>query len=139
MLQASKKLFGSGLLRAAAPRQFASITRLHNENPNMNQTVIHGETIYLAGQVPKEWVDVPIGEQVGTTLEKVDALLAEVGSDKSKLLSAQIWLKSMDDFDAMNKIWQKWLIPGQEPVRACVQAEMAHPDIKFEVMVIAAK
>ena len=77
--------------------------------------------------------------QVETTLAKVDALLAEAGTDKSKLLSANLWLKSMDDFADMNEVWIDWIDSDNKPVRACVEAPMAHPDILFEVMVVAAK
>ena len=69
----------------------------------------------------------------------MDALLDEAGSDKSKILSAHLWLRSMDDFAAMNEVWTRWIEPDNKPARACVEANMAHPNILFEVMVIAHK
>ena len=97
---------------------------------------MHGNTVYLRGQVPADF-STPLKEQVESTLAKVDALLLETGSGKDKLLSAQIWIKDMADFKAMNDIWCDWL--ECKPARACVQAPMAHPDILFEVMIVAAK
>eukprot|EP00468_Gymnochlora_sp_CCMP2014_P001474 CAMPEP_0167741946 /NCGR_PEP_ID=MMETSP0110_2-20121227/1142_1 /TAXON_ID=629695 /ORGANISM="Gymnochlora sp., Strain CCMP2014" /LENGTH=106 /DNA_ID=CAMNT_0007626061 /DNA_START=166 /DNA_END=486 /DNA_ORIENTATION=+ len=106
----------------------------------MSQTVVHEATgtIYLAGQVPDDYTLDAQG-QAKEVLSKIDTLLGEVGSDKSKLLSAQVWLKTMDDFGAVNEIWQGWVDPVNKPVRAAVEANMAHPDILVEVMVIAAK
>ena len=94
--------------------------------------------MYLSGQVPADW-KAPIEEQVASTLAKVDAHLAAAGTDKTQLLSAQLWIKSMDDFAAMNEVWNDWLAEDAKPARACVEATMAHPDILFEVMVTAAK
>ena len=105
----------------------------------MSGSVSHGNLVYLSGQVPSDF-KAPLKDQVETTLAKVDALLAEAGTNKSKLLSAQIWLKDINrDFAPMNKIWCEWLDEENKPVRACTQAPMATPDILFEVMVIAAK
>ena len=109
----------------------------------MSGAVVHGDMVYLSGQVPaggpEEWAKMEIGEQVDTTLAKVDALLSAAGTDKSKLLSAQIWVKSMKDFAAMNERWNGWIDPDNKPARACVEAEMANPGILFEVMVVATK
>ena len=78
------------------------ITRIHTENPNMSQTVIHSDTVYLAGQVPNDYSG-DITAQTEETLAKVDGLLEEAGTDKSNLLQASIWVKTMDDFAAMNE------------------------------------
>lgn len=126
-----------GVHRCGA-RSLATITRLQTADPRMCGIVVHGDTVYLSGQVPADF-DAPLDEQVSSTLAKVDALLAEAGTDKSKLLSAQLWLKSMDDFAEMNAVWSAWLDPDNKPVRACVEAPMAHPGILFEVMVVCAK
>lgn len=104
----------------------------------MSGSVSHGNVVYLSGQVPSDF-SAPLKDQVETTLAKVDNLLYEAGTDKSKLLSAQIWLKNMSDFAEMNEIWINWIDPKHKPVRACVEAPMATPDILFEVMVTAAK
>mmetsp|Transcript_10208 Transcript_10208/g.14065 ORF Transcript_10208/g.14065 Transcript_10208/m.14065 type:complete len:138 (+) Transcript_10208:38-451(+) len=122
-------------------RTFASgITRLHAEHPNMCQTVVHESTgvVYLAGQVPDDY-SLDAKGQTKEVLSKIDTLLEEVGSDKSKLLSAQVWVKTMDDFSAVNEIWQGWVDPENKPCRAAVEANMAHPDILVEVMVTASK
>eukprot|EP00471_Norrisiella_sphaerica_P000904 CAMPEP_0184490606 /NCGR_PEP_ID=MMETSP0113_2-20130426/18304_1 /TAXON_ID=91329 /ORGANISM="Norrisiella sphaerica, Strain BC52" /LENGTH=106 /DNA_ID=CAMNT_0026874559 /DNA_START=143 /DNA_END=463 /DNA_ORIENTATION=- len=106
----------------------------------MSQTVVHENLgiVYLAGQVPNDY-SLDAKGQTKEVLGKIDALLDEVGSDKSKLLSAQVWLKDMKDFSAVNEIWQEWVDPNNKPVRAAVEANMAHEDILVEVMVTAAK
>lgn len=102
----------------------------------MSQTVIHGDTIYLAGQVGN---GPDITAQTKDMLAQVDRLLADAGSDKSKILSATIWITDMDEFDAMNAVWDAWIDPENPPARACVEARLATPEFLVEVMVIAAK
>jgi enamine deaminase RidA (YjgF/YER057c/UK114 family) len=114
------------------------VTRLHTDDPRMSGVVDDGETVYLSGQVPADF-DAPLEEQVSSTLAKVDALLESAGTSKKNLVSAQLWLKNMDDFGEMNKIWSAWVDPENKPVRACVEAPMAAPGILFEVMVVAKK
>lgn len=114
-----------------------SITR-HHTNQRMSQLVIHGETVYLAGQVAKD-ADANITVQTQQVLDKVDALLAEAGSDKSKILSAQIWISNMGHFAAMNEVWDTWVAEGNAPARACIEARLASPDLLVEVGVVAAK
>ena len=94
----------------------ADITR-HHTNQRMSQIVIHGETVYLAGQVGTEGASVT--DQTKDILGKIDALLAEAGSDKTKILQAIIWLKSMGDFAEMNAVWDAWVPEGHAPARAC--------------------
>jgi len=103
----------------------------------MSQIVIHNETIYLAGQVgnPGEGV----AEQTRTCLQKVDSLLDEAGSDRTRILQATIWLADMDDFDDMNEIWDSWVTPGISPARACGESKLATPEYKVEVIVVAAR
>eukprot|EP00298_Acanthocystis_sp_HF-20_P028733 c7550_g1_i1.p1 GENE.c7550_g1_i1~~c7550_g1_i1.p1 ORF type:complete len:145 (+),score=70.75 c7550_g1_i1:1-435(+) len=119
------------------------IIRLSTKDPRMAGVVIHQNTVYVSGQIPaggpEEWKQTDVKEQTRTTLQKVDALLAEAGTNKSNLLSAQVWLKNMKDFAAMNEVWTEWIDPQNKPVRACVESSMFNPDIKVEVMVIAAK
>ncbi|MCB1754288.1 MAG: RidA family protein [Gammaproteobacteria bacterium] len=103
----------------------------------MSQMVIHNDTIYLAGQVGDPAGD--ITEQTRSMLAKVDRLLAEAGSDKSRILQATIWLANMDDFDKMNAVWDSWVAEGHAPGRACGEAKLATPDYKVEVIIIAAK
>ncbi|MCP4486801.1 MAG: RidA family protein [Gammaproteobacteria bacterium] len=113
-----------------------SITRKHS-NQRMSQLVIHGNTIYLAGQVAKDSTS-NITEQTKQVLDKVDALLAEAGSDKSKILSAQIWIANIGHFAAMNEAWDSWVAEGNAPARACIEARLASPDLLVEVGIIAA-
>ena len=114
-----------------------SITR-HHGNQRMSQIVIHGDTIYLAGQVAAD-AGADITVQTQQVLEKVDKLLAEAGSDNSKILSAQIWIASMGHFAAMNAVWVAWVPEGHAPARACIEARLASPDLLVEVGVIAAR
>ena len=92
--------------------------------------------VYLAGQVaedPKAEVKV----QVQQVLEAIDRLLGEVGSDKSRILSATLYLPDMRDFPALNELWEAWVVPGHTPARATVQASLAGPDYKVEIQVVA--
>jgi len=114
-----------------------SITR-HHGNQRMSQIVIHGDTIYLAGQVAAD-ASADITVQTQQVLQKVDDLLAEAGSDNSKVLSAQIWIASMGHFAAMNAVWDAWVPDGHAPARACIEARLASPDLLVEVGVIAAR
>jgi len=107
----------------------------------MSQIVIHGSTVYLSGQVADiATLDTSdITAQSEQVLAKVDALLVQAGTSKSKLLSAQIWVKDMEEhFAPMNEVWCAWLDPDAKPVRACVASPMARPNILVEVMAIAA-
>ncbi|KMK65205.1 RidA family protein [Puniceibacterium sp. IMCC21224] len=112
------------------------ITR-HHSGPRMSQIVEHGDTIYLAGQVGTAGDDV--ATQTQTCLSKIDTLLAEVGSDKTRLLQVTIWLADMADFTAMNVVWDAWVAPGHTPARACGEAKLATPDYLVEFLVTAAK
>lgn len=110
--------------------------KLHS-NKRMSQIVIHNQTIYLSGQVGA--IDENISDQTLTCLKKAQLLLEEVGSDKSKILSASIWLKNMSDFDAMNTVWDKWFDGTLPPARACGESLLAHPDLLVEIILIAAE
>jgi enamine deaminase RidA (YjgF/YER057c/UK114 family) len=113
-----------------------TITRI-DRGPRMSQAVIHGDTIYLAGQVgaPGESVTA----QTKAVLAEVDSLLARVGSDKNHLLMATIWLADMADFAEMNAVWDAWIADGEAPARATGEAKLATPDYKVEIIIIAAK
>ena len=112
------------------------ITRIQPER-RMSQAVIHGDTIYLAGQVGEPGEDVVA--QTRTALAEVDALLAECGSDKSKILSAQVWLADIADFAAMNSVWDAWVDAANPPARATCEAKLATPDYRVEVVVVATR
>ncbi len=104
----------------------------------MSQAVVHGDTVYLAGQVADD-TSAGVAGQTEQILAKIDARLAEAGSDKSKLLSATLWISDMARFNEMNKAWDAWISPGNPPVRACVEAALAAPQYQVEIMVIAAR
>jgi len=113
-----------------------SITR-HHGNQRMSQIVIHGDTVYLAGQVAAD-AGADITVQTQQVLQKIEALLEEAGSDKSKILSAQIWLANISHFAQMNAVWDAWVAAGHAPARACIEARLASPDLLVEVGIVAA-
>jgi enamine deaminase RidA (YjgF/YER057c/UK114 family) len=116
-----------------------SITRLQTGD-RMSQAVVHGDTVYLAGQVAQSAPGGTVTEQTQAILAQIDGLLAEAGSDKSKALSATIWLCSMDDFAEMNAVWDAWVSAGNTPCRACVESpRLASPDFTVEIGLIAAR
>ncbi|MEL0439068.1 RidA family protein [Phycobacter sp. K97] len=114
----------------------SEITRKHT-GPRMSQIVIHGDTIYLAGQVGTAGASV--AQQTKDCLEKIDALLAEAGSDKTRILQTVIWLADMKDFSEMNEVWDAWVPEGHTPARACGEAKLATPEYLVEFIVTAAK
>jgi enamine deaminase RidA (YjgF/YER057c/UK114 family) len=93
-----------------------SITRIQT-GPRMSQAVIHNQTVYLAGQVASGVPGGNVAEQTKDILSKIDALLAETKTDKSRILSATIWLTDMSAFSEMNGIWEAWVMPGATPAR----------------------
>jgi enamine deaminase RidA (YjgF/YER057c/UK114 family) len=106
--------------------------------PRLSQACAHGSTVYLAGQV----ADDPTADVSGQTeqiLRKVDRLLAGAETDKSRLLSATIWIADMSTFADMNKVWDAWVSPGNTPARACVEAKLADPQWKVEIAIVAAR
>ncbi|MCB1448818.1 MAG: RidA family protein [Nitratireductor sp.] len=111
-----------------------SITRI-DTGPRMSQAVIHNGTVYLAGQVGD---GANVSEQTRDILAKIDALLARAGSDKSHLLSAQIWLADMTTFAEMNAVWEAWVDPANTPARATVESSLAARQYVVEIMVTAA-
>jgi enamine deaminase RidA (YjgF/YER057c/UK114 family) len=113
-----------------------SITRTH-PSERASKIVIHNGTIYLSGQVAND-VTVGIQEQTQDCIAKINALLAEAGSDKDHILSATVFLRDMKDFAMMNDIWNAWLADCGKPARACVAAEMARREILVEICIVAA-
>jgi len=108
-----------------------------NTGKRLSEAVVHGNTVYLAGEVPDDGSK-DIGGQTEEVLAKIERILRQAGSDKSKLLSAQIFLPSMADFAGMNAVWEKWVAAGQAPARATIEARLANPAYKVEIMCIAA-
>lgn len=113
-----------------------TITRI-DRGPRMSQAVIHGDTVYLAGQVgtPGESVT----DQTKTILASIEGLLDRAGSSKNHIVSAQIWLADMEDFAEMNAVWDTWIADAEAPARATGEAKLAGPEYKVEIIVIAAK
>jgi len=111
-----------------------SIQRLHS-GPRMSQAVVHGGIVYLAGQVASG-VDVPA--QTRAVLAQIDGLLAEAGTDRSRILHATIWLADMADFAAMNGVWEDWIGGANAPARATGEVRLATPEYKVEIIVTAA-
>ena len=103
----------------------------------MSEATVHGGIVYLAGQVP-ETPDAGIQAQTAEVLAAIDALLAQAGTDKSRILRAQIYLADVADFAGMNLAWDAWVIPGNAPSRATVEARLANPAWKVEIVVTAA-
>ena len=104
----------------------------------MSQAVIHGNTVYLAGQVATD----PTKDVAGQTrevLDAIDRLLAEAGTDKTQILTATIYLADISTFGQMNLIWDTWVPKGHTPARATVEAKLAAPAYKVEIQVIAAR
>ncbi|NNM72784.1 RidA family protein [Enterovirga aerilata] len=105
----------------------------------MSQAVVHGDTVYLAGQVAQRAPGASVADQTRDILAKTDELLAAAGTDKSKLLSATIWLTDIGTFNEMNAVWDAWVSPGNTPARACVEAKLAAPQFTVEIAVVAAR
>jgi enamine deaminase RidA (YjgF/YER057c/UK114 family) len=105
----------------------------------MSAAVVHGNTVYLAGQVADKNAGKSVTEQTQEILSIIDGLLAEAGSDKSKILMTNIWLTDMSTFQEMNAVWDAWVSQGNAPARATVEAKLATPAFKVEIAVIAAK
>jgi enamine deaminase RidA (YjgF/YER057c/UK114 family) len=107
--------------------------------PRMSQAVVHGNTVYLAGQVAEKAAGKSVTEQTQEVLATIDELLADAGTDKTKLLSAQIFLANISTFAEMNAVWDKWVAPGHTPARATIEARLAAPQVTVEIMLIAAR
>ncbi|GGJ49235.1 hypothetical protein CDQ92_09760 [Sphingopyxis bauzanensis] len=112
-----------------------TIERLHS-GPRMSQAVIHNGLVYLAGQIGAPGEDT--AAQTNAVLDKIDTLLAEAGTDKSHILTATIWLADMEDFGAMNAVWDQWIGGANAPARATGEVMLATPDYRVEIIVTAA-
>ena len=115
----------------------STITRLH-VGPRLSEVSIFNNVAYLAGQVPQKTVDRGIREQVTEVLATIDGLLAEAGSDKRRILSCQIFLRDIADIGEMNAVWEQWVPAGHCPCRATVQAHLAKPEWRVEMVMTAA-
>jgi enamine deaminase RidA (YjgF/YER057c/UK114 family) len=113
-----------------------SVTRIE-PGPRMSRAVVHGGTVYLAGIVAGQ-PDADVTGQTQQILGEIERLLTAAGSSKSKILTATIWLADMGTFAEMNAVWDAWVEPGNTPARATVEARLAAPAYKVEIMMIAA-
>jgi len=104
----------------------------------LSEVAIHNETVYLAGQIAEE-TSADIQGQTREVLGHIDRLLAESGSDKTCILSCQIYIKDLKDFAGMNEVWDDWVASGHTPPRATVEAALANPDVLVEIVVVAAQ
>ncbi|MEM7019569.1 MAG: RidA family protein [Pseudomonadota bacterium] len=107
-------------------------------NKRMSQAVVHGNTVTTAGQVALNAPGESAAAQTTDILQAIDELLAAAGTDKSKLISATIWLANMADFAEMNSVWDAWVVEGETPARACVESKLAAPQFTVEIAVVAA-
>jgi enamine deaminase RidA (YjgF/YER057c/UK114 family) len=115
-----------------------SIERMET-GARMSRIVVHGDTVYLAGLTANKTVGQSLAEQTQEILALIEGLLAKAGTDKSKLLTATIWLSDIRTVDEMNKVWDAWVPPGSAPARACIEALLQGPEKKIEIQVTAAK
>ena len=115
-----------------------AVQRLH-PGPRMSMAVVHGDTVYLAGQVAVDAPGASVADQTKNVLERIDGFLAEAGTSKSNLISATIWLTDIGTFDEMNGVWDAWIDTDNPPARACIESNLAAPQFTVEIMVTAAK
>jgi enamine deaminase RidA (YjgF/YER057c/UK114 family) len=115
------------------------MTDIHriDPGPRLSEATVHDGRIHCSGMIPED-TSLDITGQVSQALAEIDALLARGGSDRTKILSAVIWLADIGDFAALNKVWDAWVVPGQAPARATVEARLNDPNMKVEIMVVAA-
>ncbi|PVZ08652.1 MULTISPECIES: RidA family protein [unclassified Pseudomonas] len=117
--------------------EMAGITRIET-NPKLSRVVVHNGTAWFSGIVAADWT-LDIQGQTGQVLSRLDELLISVGSGRSMVLNAQIWMKDMvADFNAMNEVWSNWFAPGETPARATSQVTFDEPGIRLELIVVAA-
>ena len=105
----------------------------------MSKAVIHGDTVHLAGLIGDKTLGGSVAEQTREILALIDGFLAKAGTDKSKLLTATIWLSDIRTVDELNTVWDAWVVPGQAPARACIEARLQGPEKKVEIQVTAAR
>ena len=104
----------------------------------MSKAVVHGDTVYTAGQVADRTKGGSVKEQTREILGLIDAILAEIGGDKSRIISATIYLSDIATFAEMNGVWDEWIDKANPPARATVEAKLVAPDYKVEIAVVAA-
>jgi enamine deaminase RidA (YjgF/YER057c/UK114 family) len=118
-------------------RSKRDLTRI-DPGPRMSGAVIHEGRVFLAGKVAERSKGRSVREQTADILAEIDAVLKRAGTDKTRILTANIWLSDMSTFGEMNAVWDAWVVPGRTPARATVEAKLAAPEYKVEIMVTAA-
>lgn len=104
----------------------------------MTAAIVHDGRVFLAGQVADRSRGRSVREQTAEVLQQIDSLLKQAGSDKTRIITANIWLSDISTFGEMNAVWDAWVVPGRTPARATVEAKLAAPEYKVEIMVTAA-
>lgn len=115
-----------------------SINRI-GVGPRMSQAVVHGDTVFVSGTVADKMAGKSVGEQTKEILAIIDGVLEKVGTDKTKILSANVWLTDIKTFAEMNASWDAWVAQGHTPARATVEAALAAPQFNVEIACIAAR
>lgn len=108
-----------------------------DQNHRRSRAIVHNGMVYTAGQVPDD-MSADATVQTQQVLAKIDDLLKQAGTDKRRVLTAQVWLRSIDDLAAMNAVWDAWVAPGETPTRVCGKVEMNNPSCRVEILVVAA-
>lgn len=108
-----------------------------DQNARRSRALVHNGLVYTAGQVPDDMTQ-DITGQTKQVLAKIDDLLKKAGSDKTRVLTAQVWLRTIDDLAGMNAVWDQWVVQGQTPARVCGKVEMNNPACRVEILVVAA-
>jgi enamine deaminase RidA (YjgF/YER057c/UK114 family) len=108
-----------------------------DQNARRSRAVVHNGLVYTAGQVPDD-MSLDVTGQARQVLAKIDDLLKLAGTDKSRVLTAQVWLRTIDDLAAMNAVWDAWVVQGKTPTRCCGKVEMNNPNCRIEILVVAA-
>lgn len=107
-------------------------------NPRMSNIVTHNSCVYLSGQVARADTTQDISGQTKQILSQIEQLLESVNTDKTRILSAMIWISDMANFQSMNKVWDEWVEGMSPPTRACVEARLARKELLVEIQVVAA-
>ncbi len=107
-----------------------------DSNHRRSRAIVAGGVVYMGGQVADDWT-ADVAEQTRQALARIDALLAEAGSSRDKVVSATIWLKTMDDYEAMNAVWDAWVDPARPPTRCCGVVQMAYDALRVEIIPLA--
>ncbi|PXA86922.1 hypothetical protein DMC47_33700 [Nostoc sp. 3335mG] len=115
----------------------SDIRRLHG-NGRLSKAVVHNGIVYLTGQVAEDHPGASVTEQTREVLQRIDALLAEAGSDKTRILNAYLYVADIARFPEVNAVWDKWVAKGNEPARTTIEATLTAPEFAIEIGVIAA-